>query len=254
MALTVDIGLGQSLGRRQRQEDRLALLPNGGAPSRFLVLSDGMGGAVGGDVAAGLIVETVAAQLAAVAVGPAAPAGSALRSAAVSANGALRARVRDELELEGMGGTLVIVQLADDGLMFFSMGDSPLCLVRAGRCRRLNADHSVGGMLDAQVARGELSAEEAAARRDRNSIVSVLTGGDLRAMRMDETADLVPLAPGDVLVLGSDGLDTLQPDQIAQICAAEHPAGQLVADLLGAVEACDRPRQDNTSAIVARFA
>ncbi len=252
--MKVDIGLGQSLGRRQRQEDRIAVVPSDGPAPRFLVLSDGMGGAAGGDVAASIIIETVATELAQLASSPAAPARSALRAAAVSANAALRARVRDEPDLEGMGGTLVIVQLADDGLMFFSMGDSPLHLVRGGRCLRLNADHSVGGMLDAQVARGELSAEAAAARRDRNSIISVLAGGDLRTMRMDETADLIPLARGDVLVLGSDGLDTVSPNQIAEICRDDRSADELVHALLGAVEAADRPRQDNASAIVARFA
>ncbi|HEY8004303.1 MAG TPA: protein phosphatase 2C domain-containing protein [Phenylobacterium sp.] len=252
MALRADISLGQSLGRRQRQEDRVTLVPDEAAP-RFLVLADGMGGAVGGDVAATLITETVAAELLDVGLGGT-PAGSALRAAAINANAALKARVKAEPELDGMGGTLVIVQLAADGLMFFSMGDSPLHLVRAGRCERLNADHSVGGMLDAQVARGELSAEAAASRRDRNSITSVVAGGSLRGMRMDETADLAPLAAGDVLVLASDGLDTLAPDEIAAICSQGRPSQEIVNGLLAAVEAADRPRQDNASVIVACFA
>ena len=253
MALRPDIGSGQILGRRQRQEDRFAIVPDAQGAPRFLVLSDGMGGAVGGDVAAGLIVETVAEALSDAPYGGEGPAGSALRAAAVAANKALRARVRADSDLEGMGGTLVIVHLAPEGVMFFSMGDSPLWRVRGGQAERLNADHSVGGLLDAQAARGEITSEEAASRRDRNSITSVLTGRPIQEMRMDETVDLVPLAPGDVLVLASDGLETLSPAAIAELASRNRPADDLVAALMEAVEAADRPKQDNCSAVVARF-
>jgi protein phosphatase len=253
VTLTADIAYGQIIGQRQRQEDRLAVVRDGeDGPARFLVLSDGMGGAVGGDIAAGVIVDTVVEALDG-AAGGAGAAGSALRAAAVAANKALRARVRADPGLDGMGGTLVIVRLAGAGLLFFSMGDSPLRLVRAGQAIRLNADHSVGGMLDAQVARGEISAAAAAERRDRNSIVSVLTGGPIGGMRMDESADLTPLAAGDVLVLASDGLDTLAAEEIAAVAGQDRPAVELAEALLAAVEAADRPRQDNASVIVARF-
>jgi serine/threonine protein phosphatase PrpC len=242
VSLSLDIGSAQSLGARQRQEDRIAVLPDG-----LLVLSDGMGGAVGGDVAAETIVGAVADSLK-----DSGAAGSALRNAAMTANKALRARTRDEPDLEGMGGTLVIVRLTAEGALYFSMGDSPLWRVRGGRAERLNADHSVGGMLDEQVARGELSAEEALSRRDRNSITSVLTGAGVKGMRMDETADAIPLAAGDALVLASDGLDTLTPDQIAEVVERSSSAQQAADSLIAAVAAIDKPRQDNCSVIVAK--
>jgi serine/threonine protein phosphatase PrpC len=242
VGLNLDIGSAQSLGKRQRQEDRIAVLPGG-----LLVLSDGMGGAVGGDVAAETIVGVVSDALK-----DSAAAGSALRNAALAANKALRSRTRDEPDLEGMGGTVVIVRLTSEGALYFSMGDSPLWRVRGGRAERLNADHSVGGMLDAQAARGEISTEEAMSRRDRNSITSVLTGAAVKGMRMDETADAIPLGGGDVLVLASDGLDTLQPDQIAETVERAASAQQAADSLIAAVAAIDKPRQDNCSVIVAR--
>ena len=244
MGQTLDIGKAQSLGRRQRQEDRIAVLPGG-----LLVLSDGMGGAVGGDVAAETIVGVVTEALK-----DSAAAGSALRNAAMAANKALRLRTRDEPDLEGMGGTVVIVRVVEEGALYFSMGDSPLWRVRGGRAERLNADHSVGGMLDAQVDRGELSAEEAMSRRDRNSITSVLTGAAVKGMRMDETADAIPMSAGEVLVLASDGLDTLTPDQIAEVVERGGGAQQIADALIAAVETVDKPRQDNCSVIVTRIA
>jgi serine/threonine protein phosphatase PrpC len=244
-----DVAFGQRLGQRERQEDCLGLAPDRAAPS-LLVLSDGMGGAAGGDVASELIVSTFVSTFEAAeprAVGP------ALRAAAMKANKAVRAAVRQDPALAGMGGTLLAVHLAADGLLFFSMGDSPLLLVRGGAIRRVNADHSIGGALDEAVRRGEMSRAAAAERRDRNVITSVLTGEPLEAMRMDEAADLVPITRGDTLILASDGLDTLSHDEVARIASASGPAARIVDELMGAVEARDRPRQDNVSAIVARW-
>jgi serine/threonine protein phosphatase PrpC len=240
-----DIATAQSVGQRTRQEDAVRLFPDG-ARARLLVLSDGMGGAVGGDVASRLITETVLAHANET---PDVHPGRALKSCALAANEALAQAIDEDPELDGMGGTLVIVAVLEEGLIFFSIGDSPLWLVRSGALIRLNADHSVGGLLDAAVARGEMDAEQAAARRDRNALVSVLTGEPIDRMAIDETIDVVPMRSGDVLICASDGLDTLQADQI--LTAARGPSAAGVAQaLLDAVEVAGRPRQDNTSVIV----
>jgi serine/threonine protein phosphatase PrpC len=247
-----DIAFGQSLGKRARQEDCIAVAPSAPEPPRWLILSDGMGGAASGDVASDLIVSTFAAAVARAEAAPAA-AGSAMRNAAFEANKALRAAVRRDPALAGMGGTLVAVLLVPGGMLFFSMGDSPLYLVRAGRTVRINADHSIGGALDEAVRRGEISKAAAAERRDRNTITSVLMGEPLETMRMDEPADIIPLIAGDLLILASDGVETLTEEEIADIGAARRPSRQVVDDLLQAIETRDRPRQDNASVIVARF-
>lgn len=247
-----DVAFGQSLGKRARQEDSIAIVPGPPEPPRWLILSDGMGGAAGGDVASELIVSTFVASVVRADAAPA-DAGSAMRDAAFDANKALRAAVRRDSALAGMGGTLVAVMLTAGGMLFFSMGDSPLYLVRGGRTLRVNADHSIGGALDLAVQRGELSKEAAAERRDRNVITSVLMGEPLETMRMDEAADIVPLVAGDVLILASDGLETLTEEEIASIASAKNPSQKIVDDLLQAVEARARPRQDNASAIVARW-
>jgi serine/threonine protein phosphatase PrpC len=249
VALAPDVAMAQAIGQRQRQEDTVGRYPEDG-PAALLVLSDGMGGAVGGNIASAIIVETVIEVFASAG---GAPAGRLLRSAAHSANNAIAARVESEPELAGMGGTLVAVQLLPEGLMFFSMGDSPLYLVLEGEALRLNADHSVGGMLDAAVARGEITAEAALARRDRNAILSVIMGEPIERMRMDETVDIFPVARGDVLILASDGLDTITPAKVAEIVTATRTSAETAQALLAAVEAVGKPRQDNVSVIVARF-
>ncbi|HEX4181508.1 MAG TPA: protein phosphatase 2C domain-containing protein [Caulobacteraceae bacterium] len=246
-----DIAYGQALGKRSRQEDRIAVVP-GPDRAELLILSDGMGGAVGGDIASDLIVSTFIESWPGSGGDPRA-AGSALRAAALKANKALRGAVRQDPALAGMGGTLVAVRLTPGGILFFSMGDSPLFLVRGGTAERINADHSIGGALDEAVRRGELSQADAAERRNRNVITSVLMGEPLETMRMDESVDVTPMGRGDILILASDGLETLTNAEIAAIAGSGGPSARIVDDLLAAVEAKDRPRQDNVSAIVARW-
>ena len=253
MTLASSIGLGQSIGRRERQEDCIARLPPEGARAELLVLSDGMGGAAAGDLAGRLIVHSVLQVYSRARAPGVAPTGGILRAGAERANKVLQDRAEAEPELKGMGGTLLTVRLLPLGIQFFSMGDSPLYLVRRGHAYRMNADHSIGGILDAAVARGEMSAQDAMSRRDRNSIISVIMGEPISTMRMDETIDIVPIRPDDTLILASDGLDTLLPEAIGQIAQGGANATAVVDGLLRAVEAADRPRQDNTSVIVARF-
>ena len=64
-------------------------------------------------------------------------------------------------ELAGMGATLVAAQVRGDEVRWISVGDSPFFLVSAGKLERLNADHSMAPQIDALVARGMLTAEEA---------------------------------------------------------------------------------------------
>ncbi|MBR7518602.1 SpoIIE family protein phosphatase, partial [Mycobacterium tuberculosis] len=70
---------------------------------------------------------------------------------------------------------------------------------------------------------------------------------ECRGQRLD-------LAPGDVVLLAADGLKTLE-DAAGGTFLAEHdalPAVDLVRALLDAVEAADRPRQDNTTLFMVR--
>ncbi len=81
-----------------------------------------------------------------------------------------------------MGATLVAAQLRGDEVRWISVGDSPFYLVDAGRIERLNADHSMAPQIDALVARGMLTAEEAEHHPGRHTLAR---GGDGRAADPD---------------------------------------------------------------------
>ena len=75
-----------------------------------------------------------------------------------------------------MGCTLLAVVLAQEGLYWISVGDSPLWLWRAGRLHRLNQDHAYRSILAHRVHEGEMSADDAARHPDRNALISAVTG------------------------------------------------------------------------------
>jgi serine/threonine protein phosphatase PrpC len=119
---------------------------------------------------------------------------------------------------------------------------------------RLNADHSLGAFLDAQVRRHKMSAAEAEKNPYRNALRSALTGKAIEIL--DLRADPYPLAAGDWLILASDGIGTLDGDEIGDIVYASRDAApeRMAENLIAAVLAKEAPDQDNTTVLVVKIA
>ena len=242
MRVGSQIASGQSIGQRERQEDRLAAaqLRDAGNTSAF-VLADGMGGHARGDVAADLATK---AFLASLKKNP-----FALDEALSAANRSIRDAIASDGALSGMGSTIVGAIVADAGLRWISVGDSPLMLVRGGRLFRLNADHSMREILADMVKAGRLSADDAAHDPQRSALRSAVSGSEIELI--DAPDDAVPLETGDVILLASDGIETLTEGEIAGIAQTARAGGarRIVADLLAEVDSRGRKHQDNTSII-----
>jgi len=122
--------------------------------------------------------------------------------------------------LLGMGTTLTAAALvAGDRLQLAHVGDSRAYLLRDGRLAQLTADHTLVGEL---VRRGRMTAEQAAMHPER----SVLT----RAVGLDRDLEVdapppVDLAPGDQVLLCSDGLTEAVPEPRIAALLAEHADG-----------------------------
>lgn len=157
----------------------------------------------------------------------------------------------DPENLRGMGCTLLAVVLAEEGLYWISVGDSPLWLWRRGRLRRLNQDHAYRSILAAEVSAGEISAADAFRHPARNALVSAVTGDEVELVDLPRQA--YPLKPGDQMLLASDGLLTLGENEIAALLTrarGEEPCRRLLA----AVEAHRCPHQDNVTVLWAEAA
>lgn len=237
-------------GGRAYQEDAFGIDAGsaGDASRMLLVLADGMGGHAGGAVASALAIERFHL---AVATGSE-EAEARLARALVETNEAIGARATADDTLAGMGCTLVAAWLDELKLTWISVGDSPLWLYDGERLTRLNEDHSMAPVLAARVRRGEMTANAAARHPSRNALRSAVTGEEIHLVDLAHAT--IPAA-GDVLVvLASDGILTLDDEEIAAELnrSWQQEPARIVAGLLEAVAGKGVPDQDNATVVVAK--
>ena len=219
----------QHQGKRPYQEDSWALVTLGDG-SLLAIVADGMGGHAGGAVASRLAVEAFV---------HAVEQGGGLADGLQGANDAVRQGIEGKPSLDGMGATVVAAQVRGDEVRWISVGDSPFYLVTQGKLERLNADHSMAPQIDALVARGMLTAEEAEHHPGRHTLREAVMGDPLTLIDKGSRR----LGAGDRLLLCSDGVQTLTAEQIA--AQSVRPASTLVEAVLAAA----RDHQDNVTVV-----
>lgn len=242
----------QVIGDRQRQEDSFAVeaiaLACAGEKTvnDLLVVADGMGGHAGGAIASRVAVDAFVS-----AVRSGAQWGQeTLAFALEQANQRISSEVYADQSLRGMGTTLLGVVRCANRLEWISVGDSPLLLYRDSQLVRLNEDHSMLPIL-MQAARAQGQSSSVALSDPRRSrLRSALTGRPLRLV--DASSCL--LAPDDILILGSDGIETLTFDDIVNIFenAEDDNPERLVRTILRKLVERRSPRQDNATVVVYR--
>ena len=221
-----DIGLV-----RENNEDAIA------TGEKLVAVADGLGGHSGGEVASALAASVVAA-------GFSGRSADELAASVRSANRAVWERGSGAPELDGMATTICAAGLLDDGALAVAhVGDSRAYLARDGALRRLTEDHTVTAEM---VRRGELT-EAAALDHPHRAVLTRALG--VRP-DLEVGATYVPVAPGDLLLLCSDGLFRLVSDEelAAQLLAGRSP--QATVDTLLEL-ALARGGDDNVSVVVA---
>jgi PPM family protein phosphatase len=239
---------GSIIGRREDQQDDKAnlILADG---YRLYVLADGMGGQKAGQLASKTVCASFREFLQDRRIEEPQ---EALQQAMEFANSALANLLREQPGLGGMGTTLlsVLINEASNAFSFISVGDSPLYCLRDNRLTRLNANHAFAETLRKMVQAGEMTEEEAAEHPDRHAISSALMGKDIE--KVDLQSDL--LAPGELLLMASDGVQTLSDDTGGEIeTILKREAADLekaVGCLLTAIEDRDNEFQDNATVIL----
>lgn len=243
----------QRLGARERQEDNFLVLDlrQAGEPGEdkaLLLLADGMGGHVGGATASKLALQAFSETFQAMPSG--ASARDRLSRSLEAASEALAKATQRSPELQGMGCTLVGALVGADKVEWVSVGDSPLWLIRNGALHRLNEDHSMRPVLEAMADAGEMTREEALRDKRRNALRSALDSSAPRLI--DLNVDGYLLQAGDMLLLASDGVESLNDGEIVDLLESnrDKPTARRLDMLLDAVIDLHRPGQDNATAIL----
>jgi protein phosphatase len=194
------------------------------------VLADGMGGYQAGEVASALAVEQIAGELRRWLASNAAPDMGELRRAVASSVDSANRKILDTAHADpacaGMGATLVMAVAQGAKLLVGHAGDSRAYRWRAGKLVQLTRDHS---LLQEQIDRGLLTPRQAARSASRGLVTRAL-GVEARVLLdMQE----VPMIPGDIYLLCSDGLtDMLRDARIAALVKRPLPLDQLARELI----------------------
>lgn len=233
-------GLTHTGAVRPNNEDALALELD----LAVCLVADGMGGENCGEVASALTVETVVAYLRQPAEEGLGPEGL-LKEAVRAANREVWRAAQAREACSGMGSTIVLAHWRGPSLWIVNVGDSRAYLARDGTLRQLSYDQTVGNDLRTNLG---LSEEQIRHYPHRNVLTMVVGSGTDVLIREQREE----LAPGDLILLCSDGLwGPTGDDALAAVLGAGGSLPALAARLVDCANQAGGP--DNITVVLLRY-
>jgi serine/threonine protein phosphatase PrpC len=186
------------VGARRYNQDRLGHWAT--SDTLLLVVADGMGGHLHGEIAAQVALESLAHDFRGEAKPKLADPDMFLFRGLARAHGAI-VQEAQERDLRETPRTVVVACVVQDGYAYWShVGDSRLYLIRRGRVAMRTKDHSrVQQLID----KGQLREEAVPTHPERNILTRCL--GSEHAPRLEPAAS-ARLAKDDLILMCSDGL------------------------------------------------
>lgn len=154
---------------------------------------------------------------------------------------------------KGSGTTMVACIVEDNRLYWASVGDSRIYIIRGNQMKQVTRDHNYWLRLQNMVAAGQLTMEEAKAKRQKEALISFLGIGNVSLMDINTTP--FELQYEDVIMLCSDGITKTLPDaQIKRIITADavKPKEKAKA-LVEAATHANSHSQDNTTVALIHY-
>ena len=221
------------------------------------VVADGMGGHAAGEVASRVAVDAIA-EFVELTGGnqeitwpfglddSISYEGNRLKTAVRHANSRVIEATRESAEYEGMATTVAAVLVDGDVANLAHVGDSRIYLWSGDAIEQLTRDHS---WVNEQIENGAISPEQARSHPLRNVVTRALGG------RADLVVDIQSrrMQAGDMLLLCSDGLTTMLPDdEIAGILReAQGDVPKAAKELVTAAN--ERGGEDNITVVLLKF-
>jgi len=235
---------------RDHNEDDLLALYAGSQPAgtdAILVVADGMGGHLAGEVASQMTVDGIREHLRTKGQDSATIEGSEygiflytiLKE--VKESVCLAGRDPDKL---GMGTTCTLAAIRGDTLFMVHVGDSRAYMIRDSEIHQITTDHS---WVQERVDEGSITQEEARFHPNRNMITRAI--GLQRNVEIDVLR--LNITPGDLLLLCSDGLNSMITDEEILAVILEAQPDSICNDLIDAANKAGG--HDNITVITAQF-
>lgn len=231
--------------KRQLNQDYVfsSSTPIGNMPNLFIV-ADGMGGHKAGDFASRYTVETIEREIkASFEKNPS----IIIQKAIKTANKEIRKKASEDINLQGMGTTVVVATVIGRYLQVANVGDSRLYLVSGSEIRQITRDHS---LVEEMVRLGGIKREEARLHPDKNIITRAIGARD------DVEADFftVEIKPGDRVLMCSDGLTNMVEDQEILRIMNEHRRDRTLVETAQALidAANDNGGKDNIAVVLVK--
>jgi protein phosphatase len=234
---------------RRGNEDAYVVLPSFG----LFAVSDGMGGAAAGEVAARMAIDTVRAVLedpdltwpCGLAPPPPTRDLPLLVAAIDHANARVHAAAQADPRKAGMGATFTGMLVLDEHVAIGHVGDSRAYLLRRGRLQQLTHDHT---LVNHFIDTGTMT-REAAEKSGLHHILCRAVGAD---SSVEVDGRLVAAEAGDTFVLASDGLHgVVSDDDIAAVLLGERDLARAATDLVE--RANDAGGPDNVTVVLVRI-
>jgi protein phosphatase len=206
----VDAALTDTGMRRSNNQDSLAIVRATNPATwrqrgHIFMVADGMGAHAVGELASKLACDNIPHNYN---KSKNVPPTDALVKAYREVGGLIHSKANANRDFQGMGTTCSTLVLLPEGALIAHVGDSRVYRIRQGRIDQLSFDHSLVWEL---VRRNHLSQEQAQKAVPRNVIT--------RSLGPDPTVEVdiegpLPVEPGDIYVLCSDGLSGPVSDPI----------------------------------------
>jgi PPM family protein phosphatase len=239
--------------KRKGNEDSLFLNPE----QRLFVVADGMGGHAAGEVASKVAVDSIN-EFVCLTGGDEEITwpfgldenisydGNRLKTAIRHANRKVLEATKEKSEYEGMATTVAAVLVDGDMANIGHVGDSRIYLFSEGALSLLTSDHS---WVNEQIQSGVISPDQARSHPLRNVVTRALGGKADLAVDMQ----VRKMKPGEILLLCSDGLTTMVPDEEIEQVLQEN-MGDLKAAAEGLVNAAnEHGGEDNITVVLLQF-
>lgn len=229
---------------RQHNEDNGGVFQNKNGIS-IVIVADGMGGHQAGDIASEMAVHTLSeAWQQTDSLFTVQEIEQWLKTHIELANQRILERAQREIDLKGMGTTLVAAIVIDSQLVVANIGDSRGYLFQNNKLTQLTEDHSLVHEL---MRKGEITAEDAFNHPRKNILLRAL------GVEKDVVTDtfVFPIQTSDILLLCSDGLTNMLSEQEIEAILA---SGRTLAEKANIfiAKANDKGGEDNITVLLAK--